>query len=476
MCMTDRKKMGSVLGIDLGTSSVKILQRYGDGTIVKAKQAYREESPAGWWEAVVSALCTLDLSSVAAVGLSSQTGTYLAQSESGEATVLGWRDGSGKEELSMIREGYPREKFLSEIAMPHPPMVSYPIPRILHLKHRLGTLKSVCQPKDYIVYCLTGAVKTDVYTWRGLADPKTGKYSAYFLREIGVEESVLPPLGRPTDLAGRVTESVADRTGLPVNTPVYLGMNDFFASIVGMGIVGDGMFDITGTSEHLGVVSGAITADTPLVSGPYLDRFVCYGVTGSSGASLDFVRDALGDLPKGQSDPAAFLRNKPPIFLPYLRGERAPIFDADASGVFFGLSGGCTREDMAYAVCEGVAFSLYHIYETMGGRDSADRVTVSGGASGLALLIRIKAELFGKAFVTMRETDTSALGAVLAACVGHGMYPSLASAAKACCAEDRIVTPTGKCREALLSRYAIYKRLYPALKHEMHAFGALEEL
>ena len=104
MCMTDRKSMGSVLGIDLGTSSVKILQRYGDGTIVKAKQAYREESPAGWWEAVVSALCTLDLSSVAAVGLSSQTGTYLAQSESGEATVLGWRDGSGKEELSMIRE------------------------------------------------------------------------------------------------------------------------------------------------------------------------------------------------------------------------------------------------------------------------------------------------------------------------------------------------------------------------------------
>jgi sugar (pentulose or hexulose) kinase len=468
--------MGSVLGIDLGTSSVKILLRHGDGTIVKAKQAYREESPAGWWEAVVSALRELDLSSVTAVGLSSQTGTYIARAENGASMVLGWRDGSGKEELAAIREGYPRERFLSEIAMPHPPMVSYPIPRILHLKNRLGTLVSVCQPKDCIVYCLTGCLKTDVYTWRGLADPKTGKYSAYFLREIGIDESALPPLGRPTDLAGRVTESVADRTGLPVGTPVYLGMNDFFASIVGMGIVGDGMFDITGTSEHLGVVSGAIAADTPLVSGPYLDRFVSYGVTGSSGASLDFVRDALGDLPKGRNDPAEFLKNQPPIFLPYLRGERAPIFDADASGVFFGLSSGCTREDMAYAVCEGVAFSLYHIYETMGGADSADRVTVSGGASGLALLTKIKAELFGKTFVTLRETDTSALGAVLAACVGHGMYPSLASAAANCCAEDRVYAPTGKCREALLSRYAIYKRLYPALKSEMHAFRALSDL
>ena len=465
--------MGSVLGIDLGTSSVKILLRYGDGTIVKAKAAYREESPDGWWEAVAAALRTLDLESVTAVGLSSQTGTYIARAENGASMVLGWRDGSGKEELEAIRTGYPREKFLSEIAMPHPPMVSYPIPRLLHLKNRLGTLTAVCQPKDHIVYCLTGCMKTDVYTWRGLADPKTGKYSAYFLREIGVAESALPPLGRPTDLAGRVTGSVARETGLPEGTPVYLGMNDFFASIVGMGIVGDGMFDITGTSEHLGVVSGAITEDTPLVSGPYLDRFVCYGVTGSSGASLDFLRDALGDLPKGESDPAAFLRNDPPIFLPYLRGERAPIFDPDASGVFFGLSSSTTREDMAYAVCEGVAFSLYHIYETMGGEDPSDRVTVSGGAAGLTLLTRIKAELFGKRFVTLQETDTSALGAVLAACVGHGMYPSLASAARDCCTENETYLPTGKCREALLSRYAIYKRLYPALKHEMHAFGAL---
>jgi len=352
-------------------------------------------------------------------------------------------------------------------------MVSYPLPRLLYLQKKLGPLTSVCQPKDVIVSFLTGRRVSDVYTWRGLADPKTVQYSTRLLSGIGINPAILPPLCLPTDLAGGVSEEAASETGLCAGTSVYLGMNDFFASILGMGIVGDGMFDITGTSEHLGVVSGAITADTPLVSGPYFDRYVCYGVTASSGASLDLVASELGDIPKTSTDPADYLQNSPPIFLPYLSGERAPIFDGEAKGVFFGLSRGCKKEDLAYAVCEGVAFSLYHIYETMGNRALSDRVTVSGGASKLALLTQIKAELFSKTFVTLKENDTSALGAVMVAGVGHGVFSSYPDAVRNCCAEDTVYSPKGNCRETLLSRYAIYKRLYPALKAEMHAFAAL---
>lgn len=466
--MTDKKDL---LGIDFGTSSVKVLLRRADGTVRKDKAPYEEETPTGWWNALASVLRTMELSSVAAIALSSQTGTYVINGEG----VIGWRDGAGKDELSEILSAYPREVFLREIAMPHPPMVSYPIPRLKWIKKRYGEIFSVCQPKDAMIKRLTGNFVSDVYTWRGLADPKKGVYSAYFLSELGVSESVLPILRQPTDLAGYVTGEASNMTGLPEKTPVYLGMNDFFASIVGMGITDGGMFDITGTSEHLGLVGGTLSVDTPLVSGPYFDRYVCYGVTASGGASLDFLRDVLGDIPKGRDDPAEFLENAPPIFLPYLSGERAPIFDSEARGVFFGINARTTRADMAYAVCEGVAFSLLHIYESMGVTSDAARVRISGGASRLTLLTRIKAELLSKEFSVLEENDTSALGAAMTAGVGIGQFASFRDAADICCREAEIIVPNKNGRDRLLKRYNIYKNLYPALKDEMHALGAANQ-
>ncbi|MBO5270227.1 MAG: hypothetical protein J6B77_05540 [Clostridia bacterium] len=472
--MTNRETKGALLGIDLGTSSVKILLRHADGTIVKSKASYASESPDGWWDAVTEALRAIDLSAVCAVGLSSQTGTYIFETASGETHVLGWRDGTGKETLDRIRAAHGTDVFLREIAMPHPPLVSYPIPRLTRLGERYGKLVRVCQPKDVIVERLCGVRVSDVYTWRGLANPHTGKYSAFFLSEIGLSESALPPLKMPTDLAGTVSAAVSKETGLSEGTPVYLGMNDFFASIVGMGITDGGMFDITGTSEHLGVVSGELAADTALVSGPYLSGYVHYGVTASGGASLDFMRTVLGDLTTASMEPEEFLSENPPIYLPYLAGERAPIFDGDARGVFFGLTKRCTRRQMSYAVCEGLAFSLYHIYESMGQKQPCPRVTLSGGAARILLLSQLKAEIFGKEFVMKAESDTSALGAAMAAGIGCGAFRDYADATAVCCRDAQVFTPTGKCREKLLSRYAIYRELYPALKTQMHAFAAME--
>ena len=467
--MTERTDL---LGIDLGTSSVKVLLRHADGRIEKARSAYRCETPEAFWDAVCEALSTLSLSGVSAVGLSSQTGTYIVNGQD----VIGWRDGAGREELESVRAAYEREVFLREIAMPHPALNSYPIPRLLYIKKHFADVRTVCQPKDFLLSRLTGVCASDPYTWRGLANPKTGQYSAFFLSELGMDASVLPPLLPPTAVGGYVTEEAALLTGLPVGTPVMLGMNDFFASIVGMGIVDGGAFDITGTSEHFGVVGASLSEDTPLVSSPYLEGFVTYGVTASSGVSLDFMRDTLSDPLTGMTDdPVAYLGQKPPIFLPYLSGERAPIFDAEAKGVFFGITQGCTREALAYAVCEGVAFSLYHISESMGAPTRIGvPVTVSGGASRLGLLTKIKAELFGTEFVTLEENDTSALGAAMAAGVGCGAFGSLKDAARQCCRAGKRFLPTGECRTVLLRRYEIYKALYPSLKAEMHAFSDAE--
>ena len=105
-------KIKSVLGIDLGTSSVKILQRYADGMIIKSKAGYEKVSPRGWWDAVKKALAQADLETVEAIGLSSQVGTYIVDGEN----VISWNSGIGAKELAWIRRAYTEEEFVTEIS------------------------------------------------------------------------------------------------------------------------------------------------------------------------------------------------------------------------------------------------------------------------------------------------------------------------------------------------------------------------
>lgn len=446
----------ALLGIDLGTSSVKVLLRHGNGQIEKTKVAYEEATPAGWLAAVRAALRMLDLREVAAVGLSAQTGTYVINGKD----VIAWSDPVGKIELDRIRGAFSTDLFLAEIGMPHPAMTSYPLPRLLYIKEHFKDVKTVCQPKDLICQYLTGKLKSDVWTWRGLAHPERDKYSEALLAALGIDPAWLPPLTYETNEAGTVTASAA-ATGLPQGTPVIIGLNDFFAGLVGMGLpFTSSLFDITGTSEHFGSVTNAFTPKTGMVSGRFLEGFVHYGGTASSGPSLTFGIKELG-APRG--DLATCLASKPPIFLPYLNGERAPIFDGDARGAFFGLERSHTKADMAYAVLEGVAFSVYHIAKHLGALPEGD-VILGGGAAEDALLNSIKATLFDRTFITLKESDTSALGAAMIAGLGIEYFETLADAASACVAASATHSPLPHLREQLLCRFGIYEQLYTALK------------
>lgn len=458
----------SVLGIDLGTSSVKIIQRYMDGTVVKTKAGYEKISPKAWWIAVKCALSKLNLDDVTAIGLSSQVGTYIVNG----ADVISWNDGIGSEELEKILHEYSTEEFITEISMPHPNIISYPIPRLMYIRKQYSDIQSICQPKDYLCEQLTGNCVTDPYSWRGLANLETKNYSQKFLEVTGIEECKLPKIVDYTSLAGYTSEIELDGKVLQSGIPVYVGLNDFYASLLGMGIqnVGD-MFDITGTSEHLGIIENSTNKDTQMVSGPYLNKNVHYGVTASSGASLDFGlqfhENGLIDLEKVQ-------KNNPPIFLPYLNGERAPIWDANARGLFFGITGQCTKDDMMYSVMEGVAFSLYHIYENMG-KPKATMIKIAGGAAVNPVLNYLKAELFGLPVAILEETDTSALGAAMVGAVGSGWYANIEDAIHQACRVKEQTEPTGKYKEWLEKRFSIYKELYPSVKQQYEALRRIKQ-
>ena len=449
----------NILGIDLGTSSVKLLLWHSDGQIQKAKATYSEKTPKGWLNAIKDAIKELDTSTIGAIGLSSQVGTYIINNRD----VISWDSGVGTEELEYIKNRFTVEKFIEEIAMPHPDILSYPIPRLMYIKKHYKHIESICQPKDYIIRELTGNYVTDKYSFRGLVHALKGTYSDFFLREIGIDKNVLPPVVSPYDMAGLTTAQCAQYIGVPEGIPVFAGLNDFFSSVVGMGTenVGD-MFDITGTSEHLGLICDSLNRDTKMVSGVYFDKYIHYGVTASSGTSLDFGIKNFG---LDDINISKCLNNKPPIFTPYLNGERAPIFDSNARGTFFGISSDCTKQDMAYSILEGVAFSLYHIYENMG-CPRYNNLTVSGGASKNKTLNILKAELFNTTVHTLKENDTSALGAARIAANALGIdaihrFNTVAD----------IISPCGKYRDVLLKRYNIYKNIYASLKEQFIKFS-----
>ena len=453
----------ALLGIDLGTSSIKVLLYRQNGQIEKTKVAYEEISPAGWLSAMRKALLMLDLSEVTAIGLSSQTGTYIVNGKD----VISWSDPAGKEELAYIRGEFSQETFIREIGMPHPAITSYPLPRLLYIKKHFEDVKSVCQPKDLICEYLTGKRTSDVWTWRGLAHPASGRYSEKLLAALGVDPAWLPPLLWESDTAGAVTQSIAAATGLPEGTPVIVGLNDFFAGLVGMGVPTlSPVFDITGTSEHFGAITTEITPQTGMVSGSFLEGFVLYGGTASCGPALTFGMRELGEV---RGDLAACLAARPPIFLPYLNGERAPVFDPDARGVFFGLDKTHTKADMAYAVLEGTAFSVCHVAEHLGTLPEGP-VLMGGGAAEFELPGVIKATLLDRTLCTLQESDTSALGAAMIAGLGVAYFETAADATAACIQQKGSFAPIHTLREALTARFAIYKSLYPALAAQFQKF------
>lgn len=443
----------SVVGIDLGTSAVKVLQHFDDGKIVKAKAGYEEISPSGWWNAICEALGQIDLEHVAAIGLSSQVGTYIINGEE----IISWNHAAGAEEVAEVKSSYSNEVFMREISMPHPTLASYPIPRLKYIKKHFGNIERICMPKDFICEQMTGNWVTDPYSWRGLANLETKKYSQFFLDEVGVELAWLPKMIDYNEIAGFTKTIPMGDKMLPEGIPVYAGLNDYYASLVGMGIQNPGdAFDISGTSEHLGIIEKKICLNTKMVSGPYLNENVHYGVTNSSGASLDF---GLKLHESGKVDLAEVSKHNPPIFLPYLNGERAPIWDGDARGMFFGLGSNCSKEDLFYSIMEGVVFSIYHIYESMGSPEMTF-LKLAGGAAVNPELNFLKAEMFGVCAGILEEKDTSALGAAMIAAMGLGWD------LEGICKIAEYVEPTGEYRDWLLKRFEIYKALYPAVKDQ----------
>ena len=482
--------MGYLLGVDVGSSSAKVGLFTLDGHAIavcrksypteEPKPGYQEQNPELWWQAVVGGIREVtngvDAKSLLAIGSTGHICSHTFVDAEGKVLrpSLGFQDQRAVAEVEELLAKTTREELALELGVDLPPAANWPLPRLLWFKKMepasLERARYILQAKDFTNFRLTGEFAGDVSSNRGVVNLSHGRVATRILDRLGLRDDFLPPLHAPEQVMGHVSAKAAAETGLPKGLPVVTGWNDLNASALGSGAVtGGNAFDITGTSEHLGVVSASPQHVPGLICAPYLPgKYLFYGVTFNGGGALSWYQKSFGlemeDLvrlaeatPEGSDDL---------LFLPYLDGERAPIWDARASGAFIGIRKRHQQGHFVRAILEGVAFGLLQILdliETELGAITSPFV-VSGGAARLGLWNQIKADVWGRATSVPENVHAAVAGAAMLAAAGTGNHATCEAAAQAMVRlKDHFAVDTG--RHGRYRRlFSHFRSLYPALR------------
>ncbi len=481
--------MEYLLGIDVGSSGAKVALIAPDGAVAalavhayptrEPQPHYKEQDPEQWWQAAVAGirevLAAAPRGEVVAAGATGHISSLTFVDNEGRPirAAMGFQDQRAVAEVAEIASVFTREELARHMGIDLPPAATWPLPRLLwFLKHEPRTLERaryVLQAKDYVNFRLTGELASDRSSNRGIVDQATGRAPREVFSRLGLPQHVVPPIYSCAAVVGRTTAAASHETALPAGIAVVAGCNDLNASLLGSGVAeSGGAFNITGTSEHVGVVTAKRYSVPALICGPYLPGLnLFYGVTSSGGGSLDWFRNAfaydLDDLLRDAAGVPAGSQGL--VFLPYLEGERAPIWDAAASGAFVGI-GAQTRAHFARALLEGVGFSLRHNLEMVESHSGTapEPLVISGGGARIRLWNQIKADILERAVTVPRNPHAAVAGAAMLASVAVGWNRNAAEAARTLVQWQNPIEPVRESAAAYLDSYQRYLRLYPALK------------
>ena len=492
------------LGIDTSTTSSKALLIDERGEVIAVassphtlqtpKPLWSEQDPREWWEAVSASIQSVlekagsSGEGVAAVGLTGQMHGLVLLDDAGNVLrpAILWNDQRTQNQCDEIHQIIGKEKFIQITG--NVALAGFTAPKILWVKEHepdvFAKAKHVLLPKDYVRLKLTGEYAMDKADGAGtvLFDLKARDWSEEVLSALNIPRAWMPKTFEGTEFTGYVTEEAAALTGLKVGTPVAAGGGDQAAGAVGVGAVKPGIVGLTvGTS-------GVVFATTPsaLIEPQGRLHAFCHAVPGmwhfmgvmlSAAGSLQWYRDTLTPnisfdalLKEAESVPAG---SEGLQFLPYLSGERTPHPDPLARGAFIGLTLRHSRAHMTRAVLEGVAFGLKDSFTLIqnAGLGAITQIRASGGGTKGALWRQILASVLEAELVTVNTTEGGAYGAALLAGVGAGAWSDVISACKACIKITGSMQPDSAQVNAYRKSYAIYLKLYPALKESFEKIG-----
>jgi len=489
-----------LIGLDIGTSWVKagLFDQFGQ-LLAKAsapvvlyspEPGWAEQAPLEWWQGTCQVLAEvlhgIDPARVAALGLSGQCpGHVLVGTDSqpiGRAII--WRDLRAREEAAWITEHITSAQSLQWTGTDQLGHPSNPPARLLwlknHQKNAWNQAAKVLQPKDFIALQLTGTVATDWHSAYCLVNPETAVYDPNYFDLLGIPSAKMPVALDPTAISGDVTAHAASLTGLTPGTQVVIGTIDAYCDNLAGGVIFDARaVDVAGTSESISLGIDRMV-EAP---GVYPSRignagmFLC-GPTQAGGDTLRWLANCFfpefkGSLHFEKMEKEA--RAVPStcdglIFLPYLSGERAPIWDTEARGVFFGLTFNHTRQHCTRAVYESVGFAIRHILEIAEAASgkAAREIVVCGGGSQSQFWNQIKADILQRPVRPTAISETGCLGAAILASVGGGLHPDLQAACERMIIFRNVVMPESALSSMYETAYRTYRQLYPALKLVFH--------
>ncbi len=483
--------MNTYIGIDLGTSGMKLLLVAADGTILSEnaqtypvsypQSGWSEQNPEDWYAAALRGLKGLlagqDKSAVKGVSFGGQMHGLVAldAQENVIRPAILWNDGRTEEETKYLNEVIGKDKlsaWTGNIAF-----AGFTAPKLLWLRknepHHFARIAKIMLPKDYLVYRLCGNFCTDYSDASGtlLLDVKNRRWSPEMLKVTAMSEAQLPKLHESYEVVGIMKAEIAEELGLGT-VRIVAGAGDNAAAAVGTGVVGEGGCNISlGTSGTLFVSSKTYKEDRVNALHSFCHADGGYHLMGCilSAASCNawWVNGILqtADYRAEESGLEEMLGKSDVYFLPYLMGERSPHNDVTARGAFVGMRADTTRKQMTLAVLEGVMFALRDCLEAAK-RNGVQicRTKLCGGGAKSRVWRQIAADVLDLPVEILQTEQGPAYGAALLAMTGCGEYGSVCEAAEATVHVKETVFPDRAAAERYETRYRHFAKLYPALK------------
>lgn len=482
------------IGIDLGTSAVKLLLMAEGGKVEKIlskeyplnfpKPGWAEQNPQDWWTASVEGLKELtseiDRKKIGGISFGGQMHGLVILDEKDQVIrpAILWNDGRTTEETEYLNQEIGRDKlaeWTGNIAF-----AGFTAPKILWLKRHepenFNRIKKIMLPKDYLAYRLSGVFSTDYSDASGmlLLDVKKKCWSGEMLKICGVKEEWLPKLYESYETTGTLLEDVAEELGFPKECKVAAGAGDNAAAAIGTGTVGAGRCNISlGTSGTLFITSSEFRMDEKNALHSFAHADGNYHLMGcmlcAASCNKWWTEEILQtkEYQKEQEEITKLGENQV-YFLPYLMGERSPHNDPDARGAFVGMSLATGRAEMLQAVLEGVAYGLRDSLEVARKQGVApEATTICGGGAKSPLWRKIVANVLNMEVNTVMVEEGPAYGAAILAAVADGRYQSVSQAVSVIVKRKETISPDSELAEKYNQGYKKYKELYPALKKFM---------
>ena len=478
------------IGVDLGTSALKLVMMKGNGELVKTvskeyplyfpRSGWSEQNPTDWFSAVKEGLKELAACAdekIAGISFGGQMHglVILDKDDNVLRPAILWNDGRSTEETDYLNNVIGKEK-LSKLTA-NIAFAGFTAPKILWVKNNepeiFEKIAKIMLPKDYISYMLSGNFSTDYSDASGmlLLDVKNKKWSKEMIDICSISEDMLPKLYESYEAVGTIKPELAKELGLNDDIKIVAGAGDNAAAAIGTATVGEGACNISlGTSGTVFISSRNFSVDSFNALHSFAHADGNYHLMGCmlSAASCNkwWMEEILKtkDFAKEQENIDNLGENNV-FFLPYLMGERSPHNDPDAAGTFIGMRMDTKREDMTLAIFEGVTFALRDSLEVARSLGiKIERTMICGGGAKSPLWKKLVANILNVEVDVPMSEEGPGFGAAILAAVGCGEYESVEDAAKSIIKIKEKIKPEADLVVKYEEKYQKFKRIYPALK------------